>query len=311
VHGRPPGPATVVGVSGLVVVPTSPELDAANDPGASVVAALETAKGWLEQARVIDLPNVVEAKARAEAVRCYVAQKHLGKEAELAASEIVRRAERRIGELVREGQAAGEIRKQGEHKVIANQHGAVDSSGTNSSPKQPAGEMFASTRDRADIYAMTDDVSPDEFEEALGEAKDEENLSRRNVVRKVREVKDRGSAPRSKGSKAERVEQIRELARMGNTSDQIASQVGIGLDHVRRLAAEEGIELQADRAIGRARRIDPNRVLRETVTTLEGVVSTLHLIDLDRVERDSVDESVASLRSSLRQLQRFTKELAQ
>jgi hypothetical protein len=296
----------------LVALPSAPEqLDAIGDPGASVVAALSTAKGWLEQARVIDLPDVVEAKARAEAIRCYVAQKELGQEAELAAAEIVRRAERRIGELVREGQAAGEIRRQGEHAHVANQYGAVDSQGTNCSPKLSPEGMFSGAKDRAETYAMTDDVSPEEFEEALGEAKAEANLTRKNVVRKVREVKEERVGPgRSKLPRAERIAQIQDLAKRGHSSEQIGSQLGIQPGHVRRLAAEEGIPLQADEAMGRARRIDPNRIVRETVATLEGLVSILDLVDLDCVDHTSVDEWTTSLRRSLRSLQRFTKELS-
>ena len=36
-----------------------------------------------------------------------------------------------------------------------------------------------------EVYALTDGVSEDEFEDALAEARDEQNLSRANVVRKV------------------------------------------------------------------------------------------------------------------------------
>lgn len=47
-------------------------------------------------------------------IRVYTQQKDMGHEAGLSAAEIVRRAERRIGQLIREGQAAGEIAKRGD-----------------------------------------------------------------------------------------------------------------------------------------------------------------------------------------------------
>jgi hypothetical protein len=38
----------------------------------------------------------------------------------------------------------------------------------------------------ADAYSMTDGVSDSDFEDALAEAKEEDNLSRANVVRKIK-----------------------------------------------------------------------------------------------------------------------------
>ena len=43
-------------------------------------------------------------------------QKHLGKDAELSAAEVVRRAERCIGLAIRKGQAAGRIGKRGDQR---------------------------------------------------------------------------------------------------------------------------------------------------------------------------------------------------
>lgn len=40
-------------------------LDATDDPGAFVIAALDRAKAWLAQATVTTLPEVVDAKAKA------------------------------------------------------------------------------------------------------------------------------------------------------------------------------------------------------------------------------------------------------
>jgi hypothetical protein len=293
-------------MTGVVVPITPTDVDAFDDPAAQVVTALEGAKVWLERALVVDLPEIVEVKMRAEAVRSYVAQKHLGKEAELAAAEIVRRAERRIGQLVRAGQELGEVRRRGEHEHIANQHGAVGANGTNCSPKLSTDSMFTGSRDRADVYAMTDGVSADEFEEAIGAAKSEENLSRRNVVRKVQAVKEQRSAP----TREDRVEQVRRLAAKAATSQQIAAAIGVKPDVVRRLAAEEHIEIKADEVIGRVRRIDSNRIVHKTVDALEALASTVAMVEFDCLEADDVAEWVASLRRSLRTLQRFTKELA-
>ncbi len=46
-------------------------------------------------------------------------------------------------------------------------------------------ELFKGANERTDVYKITDDVTDEQFEEAITEAKDEGNLSRANVVRKV------------------------------------------------------------------------------------------------------------------------------
>jgi hypothetical protein len=50
-------------------------------------------------------------------------------------------------------------------------------------------------RTRTEIYAMTDGVSDEEFEQALAEAKAEGNLSRVNVLRKLRQRHTPAAAP--------------------------------------------------------------------------------------------------------------------
>ena len=75
------------------------------DPAGFVVQACERAKAWLEEALEHgEIEQIAEIKSQAEAVRVYTAQKQLGKDAQLAAAEIVRRAERGIGLAIRRGQ---------------------------------------------------------------------------------------------------------------------------------------------------------------------------------------------------------------
>ena len=75
----------------------------------------------------------------------------------------MRRAERRIGELIRQGQAEGTVRRRGQSRG--------DSAKNKLSPTS-----FGITPDDlqgngAGIYQMTDDVTPDQFEAGLAEAK--------------------------------------------------------------------------------------------------------------------------------------------
>jgi hypothetical protein len=65
------------------------------DPAGFVMQACERAKAWLIEALEHgEIEQIAEIKSQAEAIRVYTTQKQLGKDAQLAAAEIVRRAER-------------------------------------------------------------------------------------------------------------------------------------------------------------------------------------------------------------------------
>src|SRR5262249_16861321 len=91
------------------------------DPAGFVVQACQRAKAWLREALEHgEIAQIDEIKSQAEAIRVYSTQKQLGTDAQLAAAEIVRRAERGIGMAIRRGQQDGEIAKRGERRS----HGA-------------------------------------------------------------------------------------------------------------------------------------------------------------------------------------------
>lgn len=93
------------------------------------------------------------------------------------AEVMVRRSERALGQAIRAGQERGEIGSNG-------QHGEAFRDAESSSAR----DFFAHNQEMANVYAVTDDVTDAEFDEALDRAQDEQNVSRANVVRKVREV---------------------------------------------------------------------------------------------------------------------------
>jgi len=105
-----------------LVLATDPQIgERSADPAGFVMAACERARAWLREALEHgQIEQIAELKSQAEAVRVYTAQKQLGKDAQLAAAEIVRRAERGIGVAIRRGQAAGEISRRAGHG--GNQH---------------------------------------------------------------------------------------------------------------------------------------------------------------------------------------------
>lgn len=109
-------------------------------------------------------------------------------------AEFVRRAERGLGVAIREGQERGEIETTSEARSRAARERDVKlgrSKVFNHFDPKPRPTDFAGKdelRGNGDenIYAMTDGVSDEQFEEAVTEAKSEGNLSRANVARKCK-----------------------------------------------------------------------------------------------------------------------------
>jgi hypothetical protein len=133
----------------------------APDPASAVVALLGQARAWLEEA--VSLDDVSEFIAKAEAIRTYTAQAKLGAEAEVAATEIVRRARWKLGELMGPAPGAGPGRgKVSDDRPFSKQ------------------ETYELRQEAA--------VPKDKFEEALGRAREERRpLSRRSLMQQVKE----------------------------------------------------------------------------------------------------------------------------
>ncbi|HEX6970258.1 MAG TPA: hypothetical protein VF174_15795 [Micromonosporaceae bacterium] len=292
------------------------EIEQAADPGAYVIQACERAKTWLAHALEHGgIDQIVEMKCQAEAIRVYTMSKQLGKDAQLSAAEIVRRAERGIGLAIRRGQEAGEIARNGERAFPVE--------------KRSTSQFFIGGQEQSDTYAMTDGVSDDQFEAAIAEGRSDGNLSRANVIRKVRAKKEAAEArdaamadedemvvpdpsDRTTWATLRRREVIRRMAAEGHTSKQIADRLGRSGEAVRTMVRAMGLEIPADAAMGRsARRLDPNRVIAETVHGLDGMAMGVRLIldDLDGLNVAEVRDWAASLTESIRVLNRLVKKM--
>lgn len=151
----------------------------------AITEMLERAQSYLEVAmQQPDAPRAVaDFKAEIIAVAQYAKQKRVSEEIQIDATRMVHRAIRSLGVAVREGQDRGEIRKRGddtrtdladrdEYRILV-------------SPK----DFMQTGAEQVHTYAMTDDVTDSEFETALDAATEERNLSRINVVRKIKEAK--------------------------------------------------------------------------------------------------------------------------
>jgi hypothetical protein len=153
--------------------------------GREITLALVRSKDWLAIAvRSTDPGPVEEFKAWAATVEEMTRQKGLGKEIQLDAQEMVRRAERGLGLIAQERVAAGLDRGDGQRDTIANQyHSAPAPAGGRSSLR----ERTPIKKEYGDIRDMTVGVSDEVFNEVIEESRDEGNLSRQNVAAKARE----------------------------------------------------------------------------------------------------------------------------
>jgi len=110
---------------------------------------------------------------------------------------------------------------------------------------------------------------------------------------------------------AERYAKIAELAEQGYSSAQIAQRLGYASPETLRVTArKQGIEIPADRVLGRTRKIDHHRIVSTTVADLEGTCMSLDLLDVAQLEDlseidywvESLTKSAAALRKLCRQL---------
>lgn len=105
---------------------------------------------------------------------------------------------------------------------------------------------------------------------------------------------------------------IRGLAAQGHTSTQIGKRLGILAETVRRTAREHSIKIPADEALGRGTRksIDSNRIVRETVNSIEGLMLGLSLVDFDALDRAEIENWTASLSASIKTLRELIKKMS-
>lgn len=128
-----------------------------------------------------DLASAGIGAAKLTAVRAaeFAKRLDLSKDTVLEAQMQQRRWERALGSAIREGQERGEIAGHG---------GARDSSSNTTSLKDlnlSYSDMSGAGK-HPGIYALTDGTTDAEFESALATARDEGNVSRANVVRKLK-----------------------------------------------------------------------------------------------------------------------------
>ena len=164
----------------------------------SVTVMLNHARtGLLTAIAAQDLPGIVEYKQKAHAITEISKQLRLGKELQLDAAEFLRRAERGLGVAIREGQANGTVETRSDAASRASierdiKLGRSTKSSDDIVDKTKIVDLLTRTEQSGgrsadcSVFAMTDNVSDQQFDEAIDESKSEGNLSRANVARKAK-----------------------------------------------------------------------------------------------------------------------------
>lgn len=291
----------------LTVAPTRGGLESLTPAqrDAAVTAYLVDARDRLALALAATGPEQVKAiKAEASVIAEMSRQVGVSKEIQTDAQEMVRRSEFALGKAIRAGQEAGTVRKNGEHEFAGNQHGAGPVPETNTYSQESPKAFFGTSNEMVDTYAMSDNVTEEEFEAALTEARAEGNVSRANVVRKVKERT-------YSEAQTEKWERVAEMAESGYTSPQIARAVGMSESGLKSGAGQRGITFPADKHTRNTRRLDSNRIVRESIASLEGIVAGLELInpgDLDVGEAPKWVDSLTEITTALAKAKRTIKE---
>lgn len=264
---------------------------------AMVTAALIESKAWLAVAQKgTDPASIRDFKAWAATIAEMTKQKGLASEIQADALEMLRRAERGIGLAVRNGQAAGEIRKRGDDA-------RTDLDGHNHlvSPTEYASkdELYGNGAG----YTHLAEANNEQFDEAITDARADGNVSRANVVRKIRE-KATGM------TQAQRLDLITSLASRGYHSAQIGEQVGWTEKYLRQFARDNGIAIHADRVLrGTHRGFDHTSIVDKTVTSLAGVVAALELLNIQEVDPSRAEDWATSLSESMKKLRSFHAQI--
>lgn len=236
----------------------------------------EAARTALAEAHRVD--EVKDIRDKAEAMAAYARQ---AKDQDLIqyATEIKVRAERKCGELLA--------------KVERSDGGRPEK---NSSKPETSYQATLRENDlhpaAADRYQQLAAMPEEHFETAVATAK--ATAGEVTTAFMLRAAKSNAKRPR-----AERIEEMRALAQGGHLVEQIAEKQGIGVEHARNLLNGAGIKIQVQK---RGRGIDPNKIVRESVSALSGIAQGLSLVRSLDIEAEEAEALLSELRSAMKSL---------
>ena len=128
--------------------------------------------------------------------------------------------------------------------------------------------------------------------------------------RKAPEHTAKGRSAKTKAERDQRWDRAREMAEQGYTSRQIADEFGLGIEGVRVRMRERGIDVPADRVVGKSRRHDSNRIVDQMVSDAENLTADVNLIDFTALDSARIAQWVERLWVSKRALEVFIRRLS-
>lgn len=281
------------------------EIAAVSPQERSAVARLTVAiEALTDTVNMMPLAEVVDLRPQLMTIQVATRELDMSKDAQDLAAEAVRRCEWRMGRLIRDGQNDGTIRTRGQSVRSRSSHGDdLPSPYDFASHTQLTGNP---TTGAPGILGFADAVTtPEQLDAALAGARSEGNMSRSNVVRHAQ-----GKAKPSTLSRDQKADLIGDLAEQGHSSHQMADKVGVTPGRVREIARAFGIEIPADKVMGRGgNRIDHTAAVTSAVDRLDHLCSSLNFIDFTEVDGTEADEWVASLTASIAELRRFINKI--
>lgn len=129
------------------------------------------------------------------------------------------------------------------------------------------------------------------------------------VIAEVRAEMGLGRTDNTRKAIEGRRDRLRAMAAEGHSSRQIAADIGLSEERTRLLARELGVEIPADRAIGRSKRHDSNRIIERIVMDAENLTEGVDLVDFADIDRSQLAEWLKSLQQSRDKLGAFIRRL--
>jgi len=175
-------------------------------------------------------------------------------------------------------------------------------------------EVRIAAAQRSDFRAMAAD--PATVEEVIAASTDEAPPTRKKVMGAIKSkrktTEDDMLKKLSRAAVEVRVAKANEMAAAGYTSRQIADAIDVGQASFTEFKKRHGVVVPADAIVGKTHRHDSDRMVSESVATLEGVAMTLDLVGHPAdagLDPEQIAGWATSLSASLTALTRFNKQL--
>jgi ParB-like chromosome segregation protein Spo0J len=121
-----------------------------------------------------------------------------------------------------------------------------------------------------------------------------------SLVTEIRAEIELAHRPAVKSRKATQpeIDRIRRMAGEGYTTRQIVDSMNLKTARVRRIAVREGIDIRADRVVGRTHRPNPNRIISTIVMDAEQLTAASDMIKPAGIDRGQLPDWIRSLKKS-------------